>query len=424
MMCSPPRAFARRLRPWLGALLLAMTPAAFAAADIPLGLDEVQRLALDAQPQLLAQAAAVRAREERSIAAGQLPDPQLSAGIQDLPVNTDAAYSLRRDDFTMLKLGLMQEFPRAGKRALRSERERLQADVARDQLDELRRRIRRDAALAWLDLYLPERAGALLESMLAEAQRSRDATEIAYRAGRAEQAELLASSVALALLQDKAAEYRQMAAHGRRMLTRWIGAAAERPLDTALPELPEPPPLPELLATLPAHPALRVPERERAVARTGLALARQATKPDWRVELDYGYRPEFAELVSLKVGIDLPLFAAHRQDHETAAASAELEQADARREDTLRALTAEAGYLHHDWLLLRERLQRFDQTVLPPATARVDAALASYGAGRGTLATLIEARRMLLDVQLQRLTIAVDAERFRLGLQYFLQDSP
>jgi cobalt-zinc-cadmium efflux system outer membrane protein len=70
-----------------------------------------------------------------------LPDPQLITAIQDLPVNTDDAYSFRRDSDTQILAGVMQEFPRAGKRRLRAE-QRL-----------MPRSVRRDASLAWLELW-------------------------------------------------------------------------------------------------------------------------------------------------------------------------------------------------------------------------------------------------------------------------------
>lgn len=424
MLPPLPRALARTLCPWLGALLLG-GPALGAApeAALPLSFDEVERLAIDAQPQLLAQAALARAQDERAIAAGQLPDPQLTAAVQDLPINTDAAWSLRRDDFTMLRLGLMQEFPRAAKRSLRSEQERLRADAARDQLDELTRRLRREAALAALHLYEQERGSALVEALLAEAERSREAQEIGYRSGRSEQSELLAATVTRGLLRDQAAEAEQMVSHARRALARWIGPAAERPM-AELPAWPQPPPLDEVLAALPAHPALRMAGRERAVAENQLAQARKATLPDWRLELGYGYREAFAELVTLQVGIDLPLFTGQRQDRDTAAAHAEVESADARREDALRALGTEATLAHHDWERVRTRREAFDDAVLKPAQASVQSALAAYGAGRGTLATLLDARRMLLDAQRQALKLDVEAARLRIGLQYFLPDSP
>ena len=65
-----------------------------------LTLARVQRLALESQPLVEAQAAEIESRRERAIAAGQLPDPELQFAINELPVNTADAWSLSRDGDT------------------------------------------------------------------------------------------------------------------------------------------------------------------------------------------------------------------------------------------------------------------------------------------------------------------------------------
>lgn len=422
MLTCSRRALARQFLP-LGLAALLLVHVVQAQAGDVLTLAQAQRLAVEDQPQLQAQAAQVRALDARSVSARQLPDPQLVGGIENLPVNGGEAYSLRRDDFTTLTVGVMQEFPLASKRELRGEKQRLMALGAQDQLKELQRRIRREAGTAYLELYLPEQAGNLVESMLAEAVRSQKAAEIAYRAGKAEQADVLAADVSLALLRDKQAEYQQMGEHARRHLARWIGAAAELPADANIPGFATPPALDEILAALPRHPALQVFERSRDIAQNEIAQARQAYKPDWRVELGYGHRLEYSDMVTLKVGVDLPVFTRNRQDSEASAARDDAAQADSQHDDALRDLTAQASVAHHDWNRLTQRVKNFDDVVVPQARARVDAATISYGAGRGTLAALFDARRSLLDVQLQRLTLVVDALRNRLALDYFIGDA-
>ncbi|WP_370305047.1 hypothetical protein [Sinimarinibacterium flocculans] len=62
--------------------------------------------------------------------------------------------------------------------------------------------------------------------------------------------------------------------------------------------------LPSLAVTLErvrSHPQLAGASAQVAAPQTGAALARAAYKPDWRVELGYGYRPAFTEMVMLQV---------------------------------------------------------------------------------------------------------------------------
>lgn len=102
-------------------LLLAAAPLAH-ATNGTLTLPEAQRLAAERSRQLAAQDSAVTASREMAAAAGQLPDPTLRIGVDNLPVTGPDSYSLTRDFMTMRQVGLMQQFTRDEKRQLRAER--------------------------------------------------------------------------------------------------------------------------------------------------------------------------------------------------------------------------------------------------------------------------------------------------------------
>ena len=75
------------LKPWSCAALALL---ALSAQAQPLTLQDAQRRAVERSRQVVAQDAAVLASREMSVAAGQLPDPVLKAGIDNLPVNGPA----------------------------------------------------------------------------------------------------------------------------------------------------------------------------------------------------------------------------------------------------------------------------------------------------------------------------------------------
>ncbi len=241
---------------------LALAPAVFAAAvsaaETGTGptLAQAEALALEGQPLLEAQRATVRAARERAVAMGQLPDPMLIAGVTNLPVNGEDRYSLSADFMTMTGVGVMQEFPLAGKRRLRGRAENLMADAGEAKLAALERGVRRDTAMAWIEVWFPEQAAELAQAMVAEAERERGAAEIAYRSGRVPQADVLAADVELEMLRDRVRKLEQDAAEAREQLTRWIGRPVNAPVAAAVPDLPEPPALEALLAGLARHPEL------------------------------------------------------------------------------------------------------------------------------------------------------------------------
>jgi cobalt-zinc-cadmium efflux system outer membrane protein len=389
------------------------------ASASTLTLDEAQALAVSRQPLLLSQQAAIQAAEQSAVAASQLPDPKLTAGLRDYPVTGSDAFSLTRDNFTMLTLGVMQEFPRQEKRRLRGERGQLESQRDVQEFDVLRRAFRRDAALAWLDVYYPERAIEVVRELERESELQVESLEIDYRAGRKMQADVLGEKVTLELFKEREADFARQAERGRAGLSRWIGADATRPLAAELPATP-PPPLGALLDQLPSHSQITSLDQQVEMAETELALARQAYKPDWSLELMYGLRPEFPDFVGVQASIDLPVFPKNRQDREFAAKLALFDKARLQREDALRVLQAEARRYYADWESAKERLSRFfDQAILPQARARTEAALAAYQAGRADLASVLEARRAELELKLQRLGLLVDRARAEMQLRYF-----
>ncbi|HXF80426.1 MAG TPA: TolC family protein, partial [Usitatibacter sp.] len=89
-----------------------------ASAAVPLTLAEAQRLALERTRQVDAQDAAISAAKHMAVAAGQLPDPTLKAGIDNVPISGPDRFSLGADFMTMKRVGVMQEITGSDKREL------------------------------------------------------------------------------------------------------------------------------------------------------------------------------------------------------------------------------------------------------------------------------------------------------------------
>src|SRR6266508_2905029 len=87
----------RILRWTLGALVLAICASAWSQTLPPLTLSETLKLAANQSRQLAAQDAAVAAARETSVSAGQLPDPVLRLGVDNLPVNGPDRFSTTAD---------------------------------------------------------------------------------------------------------------------------------------------------------------------------------------------------------------------------------------------------------------------------------------------------------------------------------------
>ncbi len=391
---------------------------ACAADPVPrhLSLEETTALALRQQPQLLAQQAMVHALSEAAPAAGELPDPKLRVGLASLPVDT---FNFTQEAMTQAIVGVSQVIPGGDKRHLSSARLEREAAQGNQALAAVSRRIARDAQLAWLDVYLPSVAQDLVKQVESEYRRQVEWSEVAYKTGKLTQEETLALRGMLETTRDREAELDRQRAKAQAGLARWIGADARRPLDVLADAAP-PAPLAELLEKLEQHPELTTLNEAVSVAQSDAALAREAYKPDWSVDLSYGLRGGGRpDLVSFVVGVDLPLFTANRQDKRLASKLASVERAEQIRLDRYQSLRAELETAYADWQSANARIAHFEKDILPLASRRSESALASYGSDRASYGRVLEARRAETEARLQWLAQQVARARALVQIRYF-----
>jgi outer membrane protein, heavy metal efflux system len=388
-------------------------------AAIPLTMQETARLAAVDQPLLTGRQAKIQAEEQQAVAAAQLPDPQLSGGLKELPIDTPEAFSIRRDNFTEFTIGLSQEFPRAEKRRLQGARKQLDADADRVALDNEKRMVRRDASLAWLDVYETEQGLKLTQRLANEATLQVQSLEKDYSNGKASQADWFAAKTDAGLAADKAHDWLHHELRMREGLARWIGDDAKRPIAQSLPMLGTLGPLPGLISGADHHPVIGNLDKQIEASATDVALARQSYKPDYSVEVYYAYRRDFADFVGIQFKVGLPYFTKNRQDRGVAAALEQSRASEDRKRDLLRELHTQIGQDYVDRRHYEERISDFDASIIPDAQHRIEAARSAYQSGRGSFDAVLLARRSLLDVQLQRLTLAVESARAQVRLDYW-----
>jgi outer membrane protein TolC len=403
------------------AVLLVCLAASTAASAAPLSLDAALNLAQKRSRQLSSHDASAAASRHMAVAASRRPDPVLTAGISNLPVNGPDRFSLTRDFMTMRSVGVMQELTRAGKLSARAARYESEAEVAQASRTLALAALQRETATAWLERHFRQGVHDVLVAQREEAQLLVEASDAAYRAGRGSQADAFASRAAVALLDDRIAEARQQVDVAHTQLERWTGPlpaeglASPPPLD-AVPLRAE-----ELEPRLAQHPEIELMARMEAMAQAEAEIARSERRPDASVELMYSQRgPAYSNMVSLNVSVPLQWDRENRQDRELAAKLALIEQRSAEREEAMRARVAEARTMLQQWQSHRERLARYDSALLPLASERTRAALAAYRGGTGPLTGVLESRQGEIDTRLERLRLEMDTARMWAQLSYLI----
>ena len=391
------------------------------AQAAPLTLDDALRFAQERSRQLPARDAAAAAARDMALAAGQRPDPVLKTGLNSLPVSGPDRFSLVRDNFTMLSVGVSQELTRSGKLKARTSRFEREAEVAEASRELALTNLQRDTAMAWLDRHYQERMREVLATQRDEARLQIDAADAAYRGGRGSQADVFAARSSVAQIEDRIAQTERQIATATTQLTRWVGTAAAEPLGS-------PPALDavrmsaeDLETQLAHHPQIAVMVRQEAMARADAEIARANKQTDVTVELTYSQRgPSYSNMVSVNLSVPLQWDQKNRQDREVAAKLSIVEQIRAEREEATRMHVADTLVMLQEWRSHRERLTRYDASLLPLAAERTRASMAAYRGGSGPLTAVLEARRGEIDTRIERLRLEMEAARLWAQLNYLL----
>jgi outer membrane protein TolC len=407
-----------RFRLWSCAALALVS---ISARGQSLSLEEAQHRAVERSRQIAAQNAAIKASQEMSVAAGQLPDPVLKLGIDNLPVEGTDRFNVNRDSMTMRRIGLMQEMTRGEKRELRAQRYAGEANKAAAEKAAAIASIDRNTALAWLDRYYAEAMARVIAEQAEQVKAEIVAAEGAYRGGRGTQADVIAAHGTLAGLEDRASELRRRVLTAKTNLGRWIGEGADLPLAPRPAFDTVPLAAHSLEADLRQHPEIAVLARQEEIAATEARLAQASSTPDWSLELAYQQRgPNFANMVSVGISLPLPWDKGNRQDREVASKLALAEQARAQREEMLRAHVAEVRVMITEWESGRERLGRYERDLIPLAGERTKATLAGYQGGRTSVADLLLARRNETEVRVQAVQLEMETARLWAQLSFLV----
>jgi outer membrane protein TolC len=398
--------------------LATATVFAGAAHADPMTYAAALRLAEQSAPSLEARADDLKATRSAAIAAGQLPDPKLALGVEGFPISGPNAGRPQRDDFSDVRVGVIQDVPNGAKR--RAQRQRAAADIGAAEAEQgvEARMVRVSTALAWIDLFYAKRRLAALDEIEMVLAKLRQTAPAGLASGVRRPAQTLEPERLTAVLGDRRADLVAAIGKAGAQLVRWTG-------DVAADVASQPPDYPVDPATLRAGlddlPSLRALDAQSRQADADTALARADKRPDWSWEIGYQHRdPRFGDMVMAQVTVGLPVFGATRQDPVIAARTQSASRVRIEREAARRALVANLNADLADHAMHHERLMRANTTLVPLAQKQADLEMASYAAGTASLAEVMGAQLALVEARIDTLDREADVVRdgARIALTY------
>ena len=360
-------------------------------------VEDLVAAALEASPSLAAARFRLAAAREAITAAGALPNPMVEVMLQDVSF---PKYTVGTMEMSMIGPEVRQEIPYPGKRRAASDVARADAEIRAQELDLLRRQLAAEVRSLYGRVYAldQEREALSAARELLDLLATTAATR--YSVGQTEQEAVIKAQLEATRLEERSddleAERAALVAALNGALDR-SGAASLGPV-TALPTVTVPAD-PWEDAVLASSAAVAEKRAEVAAAERRLDLGRTALRPDFTTGAAVGLRGGFDPVVTLRFGIELPLWRNKKERPLIRAAEHELETARAELRTAEAAARSDAARLRADWERTGKQIVRYREAVLPQSSSAIDAARSSYLAGRGDFSTVVEDFRTWLEAR-------------------------
>lgn len=389
------------------------------AVGAPLSLVEAAALARRDQPATAAFELEAKASEQAAVAARSLPDPEITAGIQNFPIEGDNAFSPVKDDMTMYTIGVMREQVRRSRREAEAARLRADALVSRSEATAQQWTIQRDVMLAWVDAVEAIAKQRVLGRLIGDLKVGQQVMEAGVPTGGSTPSLALQAQAEVALANAQLEDARGQEAGARAKMRRWIGTAADRPLPSTIPVL-DPPAVAE--ADLTAHPHVLVAQAQEEAARKGIDVAREDGNRTISWSVMYGFRPKYGDMISGTVSIPLRINKKNLQNRRVAEAVAKTDAARLRAVDARRELSGSYSTAIAEYKSAAAQLKIIDQQAIPSLEASFEAAEARYASGQGTLEMPLTIVRRYVETVLQSVEQQGRRARAAAELIYLTQD--
>lgn len=432
------------------------TESPFAGSNAPLSFQKAIKSAQQNDPWLTGSIHRQQSIESMSSVVNSLPDPKISLGFANLPTD---GFDTNQEGMTQYKVGITQMFPRGDTLDIKKRQLLEQSEAYPFQREDRKAKVAVTVGSLWLDAYRVQQSIALIEKNRALFEQLADVAEASYSSalGKTRQQDIIRAQLELTRLEDRLDKLGQQKNRYEGMLSQWLTlySSGSNSIDTAdliddislhnmvlsnsLPTIdllnprlvnsnnwqkPQ-----ELSPFLSLHPSVIAVDKKVNATKTGIQLAKQSYQPEWGVNASYGYREDDptgssrADLFSVGVTFDLPLFTENRQDKQVQSAISKTEAVKTEKLLLLRQLIGSYSSAKGRLQRLKERQELYSTKLIPQIHDQAEASLTAYTNDDGDFSEVVRSRIAVLNAEIDELTLDVEEQKIHLELNYLFVGS-
>jgi outer membrane protein TolC len=379
------------------------------ASGPALTLDDVERMALAANPEIGVAARRVAIAQAHVPVAGALDDPMAMYRGWGVPLEHPWNLNSAQNMFS-----ISETLPGRGKRSLRTSVAESDVDVAKAQLDQVRLEVRVRVHKAFGDLLRADDEIRIHDQHVAIARQAIEAARIKYTTGKVPQQDILKAQVALTRLAEHMIQFDHDADLARARLNTLLGRAPNSPLrvtgeHAVLDTLPQAQDLDDL--ALRSRPDLLAAQQAAERSHREQALAKKAYVPDFTVSAGYMIMPSgqnFRNAYMVEGSMNLPWLNHRKHDAEIAEATAQATEQDA---DLAEQRNMAFGQIQ-EALVEAEAAQKlahlYHEELRPQAEATLQSSVIAYENDKTDLLDLLDSQMAVVDIDLAWIQAVAD----------------
>lgn len=387
--------------------------------------------------------------EESSIAAGTYADPKVTIGADNVPTDT---FDLNQEAMTQLKVGISQMFPRGDSLEIRQEQLKLQASQYPYQREDRKGKLTVQIAQLWLEAYKAQESIALIEKNRSLFEQLADIAESSYSSafGKTRQQDIIRAQLELTKLEDRLTLLKQKKDAALLSLSEWLSnftedkVNSENILESSNLLLPRSFPNIEMinpnyfnlkedsekvLTKFENHPSIKNIEQKIKATSKSIKLARENYKPQFSINTSYAKREDDligrnrADLFSVGLTLDLPIFVKNKQDKELKVAMLKTKSVETEKILQYKKLFSLYETTKADLIRLKERQSLYLTKLLPQINEQFEASLTAYTNDDGDFPEVVRSRISQLNAQIDILNINVDIQKNIVKYNYLFADN-
>ena len=381
---------------FLAIALFVVSPVHADEMDLKWLIDE----ALRNNREMLAAQSRVRAFTYKVPQAGSLPDPMFTFGYQN---DTLSSYTYGQSPDAKWMFELSQTFPFAGKRGLKEDMARADAESQKASYEALQRRVISKVIENYYELFFVYKSLDIIGERKSLFSSMEDSALARYSSGMASQQDAIMAQAEKYMLLEKEEMLRQKIQTLEGMLNLAVGRDTSLPLGR--PTVGREARLEETLGELvkkayDRSPEIRAKEKMIAGAEAKVNMSKKEYFPD--VTLNAGTdqrRGDYTDMYKLTASINLPVFFSSKQEPAVREAQAQLLEAKHDLE-AIKLMISSSIRENYAMAASAQRLMElYRNALIPKSTQDYEAALAAYSTGKVDALTVVTRLKALIDFE-------------------------